>query len=296
MAKLRTIGQQLGAEVEEEALHLIAKKAEGGLRDAESLFDQILAFKEGCITAASVTSILGMMPRETYFEIDRPKEGRRIKAFEIAQRVFAEGKDLSFFIEGLIDHLRQILLFKISGRNSPLLALSESEKDQYEEASKLYAQEQCLDLIEYLLEAQNQLKHSAFGKTSLETILLHVMRSHCQLPIEYLVRRLCELEQLIQMPNQLPQEDPPKPASAKRESQPADIAPLAITPTPAAPTMPPASPPSSLTEDPTPLHADLGNKKEQKEVQPAKQTLPIHKYDTLFHFAAVELEGKLQKK
>jgi len=98
--KLRHIAQQLGVQVDEDALHFLAQRAEGGLRDAESLFDQILAFEKGCVTVDSVTATLGLMPREIYFEIDQAgKEGQFVKAFEIADRVFSEGKDLSFFIE-----------------------------------------------------------------------------------------------------------------------------------------------------------------------------------------------------
>ena len=93
MSKLRRIAGQLNVSVEDEALRLLAQRAEGGLRDAESLFDQILAFEEGPMTILSVTAILGLMPRDIYFEIDQAgKEGRFVKAFEIAHRVFSEGK------------------------------------------------------------------------------------------------------------------------------------------------------------------------------------------------------------
>ncbi len=196
--KLNYIAQQLAVEVEEEALLLLAQRAEGGLRDAESLFDQILAFEEGCITTQSISAILGLMPSEIYFEIDLAgKEGRFIKAFEIADRVFSEGKDLTFFIEGLITHLRQILLVKISGIHSNFITLTKAEKEKYLKNASFYSHEQCLDLIEYLLEAQNQLRITAFGKIYLETILLHVMRSHFRLPIEQLVFQLSELEKLV---------------------------------------------------------------------------------------------------
>ena len=90
-------------------------------------------------------------------------------------QVFSEGKDLNFFLVGLIDHLRHILLIKVSGIHSAFIHLTKTDKERYVKTADLYSREQCLDLIEYLLEAQNQLRITAFSKISLETILLHVM-------------------------------------------------------------------------------------------------------------------------
>lgn len=367
VTKLRRIASQLEAQVEEEALHLLAQRAEGGLRDAESLFDQILAFENGCVTVEAVTAVLGLMSQDVYFEIDRAgKEGQFAKAFEIAQRVFTEGKDLSFFIEGLINHLRQILLVKVSGINSPFMTLVESDKEKYALAASLYSREQCLDLIEYLIEAQNKIRTTPFGKIALETILLHVMRSHFRLSIEQLVRRLSELEPLIHEKEEqaiqdlptLSSEFAPLPHSLTELRPSLPIQPFATHPTPSQPTKemdpkppehlptpqeqlqlkPQSTPPpiieappaqsavqlkpvkaepppptpqpppqkSFTTEDPTPSLADLGKKQKaiKEQAPPPTSPLPkpleelerpLHAYDTVMHFAAVELEGRLQK-
>lgn len=314
MSKLRRIAVQLNVNVEEEALRLLAQRAEGGLRDAESLFDQILAFAEGPVTLSSVTAILGLMPQDIYFEIDRAgREGRFVKAFEIAHRVFSEGKDLTYFIEGLIDHLRQILLIKVAGPDSPLVSLTDEEKAKYGQAALVYTHEQCVSLIEYLLEAQSQLRSTPFGKISIEAILLHVMQSHFRLPVEQLVRRLSELEQLISekgdkapppglKPIQPPVSAPSKPLPAPKP---------AAAPQTAAPTAAAAN--AQVSIDPTPSPADLGKTAQLAKAAPVTpkplpaapsslspvtldaQKRPQHAYDTLFHFAAVELEGRLQK-
>lgn len=307
LGKLRRIAGELNVTVDEEALHLLAQRAEGGLRDAESLFDQILAFEEGAVTAASVRAILGLMPRDCYFEIDRAgKEGRFIKAFEIAQQVFAEGKDIAYFIEGLVDHLRLILLIKTAGIHSSLLSITEVEKEMYGAAANLYTHEQCLDLIEYLIEAQQQLRTTPFGKISLETVLLHVMQSHFRLPIELLVRRLSELEHLIGEKTERPIENAqpapsPKPVSAPPPPQP----PAKLISAPPPPQLPAKPAPVSLVSiDPTPSAADLGKKTKPVELAPSPAASPKapsegqkpqHVYDTLLQFAAIELEGKLQK-
>jgi DNA polymerase-3 subunit gamma/tau len=249
----------------------------------------------------------------------------------------------------LIDHLRQILLVKLSGVNSSFMTLTDVEKEKYAQAASLYSREQCLDLIEYLIEAQNQLRTTPFGKTLLETILLHVMRSHFRLSIEQLVRHLSELEQMVNDRNESTAPTAPQPQIPSRASTPSPPnmsmpsnspvqAPVPKPPVPMAPAPKPASvpaqtpmpvktaptppvtkappPPPTLfesftTEDPTPTPADLGKspKITKPSVSPSAPPLakispppsqdeaqrPMHAYDTLMHFAAVELDGRLQK-
>lgn len=322
--KLQGIAQQLGIETEEEALRCLAQRSEGALRDAESLFDQVLAFEGNAITLASVTDLLGLMPGDLYFEIDEAgEEGRLGKAFEIAERLFAEGKDFAAFVEGLIDHLRQILIFKLSQGQSSLLHFAEREKERYAKSSTFYSEEQCADLIEYLLEAQHRLRHSSFSRIALENVLLHVMRSHFKLSIETLVRRLGELEQLIEakeekkqgtslpfvVANPSPVKAAPAP-SAKGAAVSLPSPPPSPSPKIAPPLSSPPIAPSlfehAISVDPTPTAADLGRKSiPEKPFPPSplptatqekeEPKHPPHHYDTLLYFAAVELEGKLQK-
>ena len=159
-----------------------------------------------------------------------------------------------------------------------------------------------MTLIEYLLQAQNQLRITPFGKISLEAILLHVMQSHFRLPIEQLVRRLSELELLISEKGQGEPAPSPKPLQPPVAASPKPLPPPVAKPAPQQPVA--ASPTPSVSIDPTPTPADLGKSAKaakpapiQAEAlpPPAAQKRPQHGYDTLFHFAAVELEGKLQK-
>lgn len=292
--KLRQIAQQLQVEAEEEALRIIAQQAEGGLRDAESLFDQVIAFEEGRITASSVTAILGLMPEDAYFELDQAGKGADFsKAFEIAHQVFSQGKDLMHFIEGLVEHFRRLLLIHVGGLNHPFLALTPEQKSRYQESAQCYTKEQCLNLIESLLAAQQQFKSASCSQIALESLLLQVIRSHYQLPIEYLVRRLSEIEQSLNRPEHSlpppsPTPTPPSPKvsinerpSIKKEKSVVPAVPAPLLKSPIA---------ASISEDPTPTKADLGLKSSPPALE--KKT---YQYDTLLHFAAVELEGKLQK-
>lgn len=291
--KLQSIVRHLNVEAEDEALLRLAQRAEGGLRDAESLLDQVLAFTDGRLTVQAVNSILGLMPLETFFEMDQAgREGNFGKAFEIAHRVYSEGKDLTHFIEGLIEHFRTILLIKLSKQEGPFLTLTQEEKERYAAAARLYTQEQCMDLVDYLIASQQQIRSATFGKVALEALLLHIMRSHYRLTIGQLVMRLNELEQCL---GQKEVEVATVPPSARNE------APLIVKPKTEAVV--------ELAAVPMPEPADLEKKPVKEIVQsvPVQQEPPkpilqeqtssrnVYEYDTLLQFAAVELEGKLQR-
>ncbi len=286
--KLRNICRDLNITIDDEALHLVADRAEGGLRDAESILDQIISFHEGEISCDSVRAILGIMSKDALFALDRAgKEGHLAAAFEIAHQVCSQGKDIIHFIETIIEHFRTILLVKLSGKTGSLLNLSLNEREKYEISAKIYTQEQCLTILDFLIETQQQIRFSSSGKIALEAVLLRILRIHQRVPVDYLIRRLAEIEQLLSTTSM----------------------PEAISPAPSTAQLKPSQN-KHVSEDPTPTPADLGFKSSKPAAQPPQASAAIQstpppnkftqqeqrRYDTFLQFAAIELEGTIQKK
>lgn len=319
--KLHRIAQQLNVEVEVEALLLVAQRSEGGMRDAESLFDQLIAFTDGKLKLEQVNAILGLMSRDTFFEIDQAgKEGHLAKAFEISHQVYSGGKDISHFIDGLIDHFRSLLLIKMNGMDAPYLTLSMEERERYAQSARFYRKDQLLELIEYLIESQPRIRSASFGKTALEAILLHVMRSHYRLSIGQLVARLSELEQSLGHGSVVPSEEIQEPILVVEEPKEPSLKIseriLSEDRKPVVTKVVEQADPH-VSEDPTPMPEEVEKpkdavvykkeeevslppvKKKEREEVPQAIEVPlkraVHEYDTLFQFAAVELEGKLLK-
>ncbi len=284
IAKLQRIVEEAGLSADEESLRLVAARAEGGLRDAESLLDQILSFHEGDhLTIETAASILGVMPQDTFFQLDQAaEEGRLAAAFEITEQLFAEGKDLTHFIEMLAEHFRHLLVVKLAGPESSLLPLSEQTRTKYTESAKRYRKEQCLDLLEYLTKVQQEIRFAPSPRIALESALLHVIRSFHRIPIEVLVRRLAELEGR-------PSAEPTPPSTKKEEPLPV------IKKEPLPPPVKKETPaPIQVKKEPLPVPPI------KKDPLPATPPQPLSKekqgrYDTLLQFAAVELEGTIQK-
>lgn len=320
--KLKWIASELGIDVEEEALRLIAKRAEGGLRDAESLFDQMISFQEGKVTAASAADLLGVPSKEHFFAIDRAvSQGDYTAMQQTADAIFQEGKDLVFFYDCLIDHFRMLLLTKLKA--VPPLLLAEGEQKRYEESQTFYTKESLMATLDFLLEAQSRARTSPITQTSLEQVLYKILRLSQLESVGELVRKLTELERKIggaplasapppaaAKPIPAPVA-PPKPAPTAAPVAPPVSTPLSapVTPQPIAPVVQPPAPATSITVDPTPSAADFKGVRPAmkapsaaspvapaKPAAPAARSLPSSpKLDTLLHFAAIELEGKITK-
>ncbi len=276
VSKLQRISDDQKLKVDLEALKMVAARAEGGLRDAESLFDQVISFHEGAITTEAVANVLGVLPTDIYFAIDKAgKDGDFGVAFEVAHKIFSEGKDFIHFIDGLIEHFRTLLLLKVGSQLG-----SEKDLQRYRESAQFYHREQCMNIMEMLVDAQTKIRFMPSPRIGLEALLLRILRTHRQIPVEVLVQRLSELESMAKTNSTTAHTQGKAYTSShvKEEPipQPIPVKAAQIQPISAAISAPPP---------PTP-------KVERVEVDKKTQG----KHDTLFQFAAVELEGTLKKK
>lgn len=137
VAHLRNVAQKEGYSTEDEALQLIAEKADGGMRDALSIFDQMVSFTGGNLTYEKVCASLNVLSTEYYFRlIDYFLNKQVPECMLLFNEVLSKGFDGGNFIAGLASHLRQLLVAKDS-TTLPLLEVSERTKQRYcEQATK----------------------------------------------------------------------------------------------------------------------------------------------------------------
>jgi len=332
--KLSWIAQDLNVECEEDVFSLIANLSEGSLRDAESLFDQIICYAEHPITSAKVSSALGLMPRTSFFALDKAFEEQNLAfAFELASEIFSSGKDLSYFLDTLIEHYRCLLKLKL---HCPASFPTAKLKEQYASSAVHYTEEQCLHILDFLMHWQQQISKTPFKRVSLEMILVHILRSKNRITLPALVKRLAELEQQLPEPNAVEKQTqkgplekiPPPPieqviissSTPISESSPLEEALLKkikdkieSTPSRTEEKEKPSSPVSEETKtsaQPSLLlsksqweaAANLTNKTQQPTITEASSEKPASipsssqsRYETLMRFASVELEGVIKK-
>jgi DNA polymerase-3 subunit gamma/tau len=130
---LKFIAEKEGIHYEEEALHIIAHKAEGGLRDALSTFDQLVNFTQGNLTRILCNENLNLLDSESYFRlVDYFRQGDIANSLLLYQEVIDKGFDGQHFITGLSEHLRNLMV-ALDPATHKLMEVSDSFRERFGE-------------------------------------------------------------------------------------------------------------------------------------------------------------------
>ena len=133
---LKHVADKEGIKYEEEALAVIAEKADGGMRDALSIFDQAASFCQGNITYQKVIEDLNVLDTEYYFNIiDNSLENKVADILVLLNNVLAKGFDAGLLVQGLARHTRNVLMAK-DQQTLPLLEVSEQMRQRYHQQAQ----------------------------------------------------------------------------------------------------------------------------------------------------------------
>jgi DNA polymerase III subunit gamma/tau len=170
VARLKQVAQAEKLDVEDDALQLIARSANGGMRDALSLLDQVLSFSEGPVTAARVREVLGLIPDEIYGETLRAIVERDAAAmFRLVDRLLESGADLGEFVNGAAETLRALLLTGVGGEPEGLTEGLAALVRQY--APQLPPAD-IVRLLTVLDESEERVRKSGNTRLAVEVLLL----------------------------------------------------------------------------------------------------------------------------
>ncbi|MDT8369810.1 MAG: DNA polymerase III subunit gamma/tau [Longimicrobiales bacterium] len=204
--RLTEVLEREGSSAPDEALRIIARKADGGMRDALSLLDQVLALGGSEITTDSVRRVLGLVADERYLELlGIIAGGRHAEIFGFVQEVLDEGHDLVELHHGLIDALRALLRLRLD----PDARIPEVADHMHAEFVKVGEGFAPADVVRMLslaseLESTGSLRRSGHPRLLLEMLLLR---------LTYLDRTV-EIEELIRGLGGAPRDDPDRRAAA----------------------------------------------------------------------------------
>jgi DNA polymerase-3 subunit gamma/tau len=191
VSRLRGVLDQEGSGAADEALRIIARKADGGLRDALSILDQVISLTGGDVDAVSVRRVLGLVEEDRYLELlDILRDQRHGDVFVLVEGLIDEGYDLVEFYHGLMDTLRALLRLRLSP--DARLDLPEGVRAQLLERAASF---QPGDLVRMLasaaeLENQGSLRRSPNPRLPIEMLLLRMSFLDRTVDIEELIRAL----------------------------------------------------------------------------------------------------------
>lgn len=214
-ARLDYVTQQEGAQLDPQAGLLIARLADGALRDALSLLDQCLGRSKN-VTVEVVTETAGLVGREHLFELtDAIKEQNSSRALEVIDRLHNSSKDMARLCEELSSHFRSLMLIKTMKDAKQLIVVPD---DEYEKLSKqalstpLPAILHCLDTMQNTLE---RMYRGGNRRIELEMALIKLCSPELDSTTDALVRRISALEHgAVQAKPEPEQQEKPKKTKA----------------------------------------------------------------------------------
>jgi DNA polymerase-3 subunit gamma/tau len=170
VARLKQVLAEEKLAAEDDALHLIAKSADGGMRDGLSLLDQVLSFGEGPVTAARVREVLGLIPDDSYGEMLRCiAEHDAAAVFPLVERLVEAGADLSEFVSGAGETLRALLLVGVGGQPE---GLTERMQQLIRTYSPALSAPDVMRLLYVLSEMEERIRRGGNARLAVELLLL----------------------------------------------------------------------------------------------------------------------------
>jgi DNA polymerase-3 subunit gamma/tau len=181
-------------EIDEEAVHLIARKADGSLRDSQSILDQMVSFCEGRIGVDDVVKALGLIDQQCFFDLaDRIAARDAGGALAVVDRLVESGASIEEFMDGLAGHLRNLLVTSATGRTTSL-ELSDAAKERTAEQAKSFREEDILRMHRIVSETGHQLRFSADPRIPLELAVVKMARLDRTASIDELLASLAEIK------------------------------------------------------------------------------------------------------
>jgi len=174
--KLRLICDAEKIKIDDESLFLLARKADGSLRDSQSLLDQVISFCGAEVKFSELTDLLGVINFELFFECsDIIAEKNVGQGLHLVEKIFTHGYDMAEFLSGLAEHFRNMLIVKATGETTLIEGL-DAYNERYKKAIDLFSETDLLRQIQMATESAYQVKRSTNPRLHLEMAVIKMIK------------------------------------------------------------------------------------------------------------------------
>jgi DNA polymerase-3 subunit gamma/tau len=175
VARLVWICGEEGLEAESDALTMIAEAADGSLRDALVILEQAAAFSEGRITAATMTSLLGVTDKSALFRLSgHLLSGETAEALGLLDALVLEGRDLVGLARDLLGHVRALLIANVAGAARTILKVPDEQFERLAAQAKTCTVPDLMRAARVLMELEQELKDPIHARLNWEVAIIRV--------------------------------------------------------------------------------------------------------------------------
>lgn len=193
--QLRKIVAQEGVAAEEEALRLIARRAAGSLRDAESLLDQALAFADGRLTLAQVEQLLGLAGEEQILALAEAILDRdAAKAWSLLDEALRRGVQPGELLDQLLEYWRDLLLLQTVGASCEAFSFADRHRERLQQRAQQLSLDSILVAMDLIAGTKGRLRGSSHPRVLVEMLLVRLTRLETLTAITDLIERLTNSE------------------------------------------------------------------------------------------------------
>ncbi len=194
MASLRKAADKEGVRIADDALALVARKGDGSLRDALSLFEQILAYADGEITVDLISDALGLVDLNTLFDLTEAIHNRDSRALlDHVSSLIDSGSDIAQFLIDFQEHLRNLLVASTVPEPSRFIELSDLYLKRYEEQKGFFSESDIMRIVKMISDLRQQLKEGAEPRFFLEITLLRLAKMDTTATLTEVLQKLSAL-------------------------------------------------------------------------------------------------------
>ena len=217
-AQLRKIADAEGIEAADAALSLIARAAEGSMRDAQSALDQVIAFAGNTIAVEDVSTVLGLVGRDLLFDlIDAVVAEDGPAAFALADRAVEAGHDLKLVLRELSRAVRDLMIVSVDPSRAGDGDLAEGERERLTSLASRFSREDLMRAFDLLSNAEQEIRTASHPRYQFEMMLLKWMHTRKLVSLTDLLASGGSAVSKPQIPNPKLQ-IPSKPASSPAKS------------------------------------------------------------------------------
>jgi DNA polymerase III subunit gamma/tau len=201
--QLKYISSNEKISIDEESLITIARKADGSMRDGQSIFDQVVAFCGTNIIYSEMADALNLIDQEFFFRISEAAQKNDInEIFNISSTIITRGYDLQECLSGLLEHYRNLLTVKITG-NTSLIGGSSGILDRYSKTAEEYTKNDLLRILDFVNNAELSLKYASQPRIKFEMALVKLASMDSAMEISELVNELRTFKSLGSVPAEI---------------------------------------------------------------------------------------------
>ena len=199
--QIKRIAESEGIEISDTSISIIGREAEGSMRDAESLLDQVVSFAGPKVEEMQIREVLGIIDRDLIYKASEAIiDGNSALCLDIVDEIYNHGYEIKEFYRELMTQFRNLIITLISQDPSKVMDLPDNELEETKRQAKKAGMGRLLQSLNFLINREPDLRYTTNPRIAMEAVLLKLSRLEEYLSFDEIIGKIEDLEQRLNQP------------------------------------------------------------------------------------------------